>query len=156
MEINKYFIPDIEDIRVGYEFELIKYSSNNYGLNKSECSWTKHTLKKEDIFSSGYKEDSFLETCISYLDSKHLRVPYLTKEQIEAEGWVEKQLNSNEQALKLYINKKGYHLRLYENCIRFSELMVGAGMMPCWDKILFEGEIKSINEFRYICKLLKI
>ena len=141
METNKYFVPDIEDVRVGYECQVL-----NNG------SW-------DSIVINGINSD---EDCIHTTDYSYyagmssLRVPYLTKEQIEAEGWTEKQLNNNEQALKLYINEKGYHLRLYENCIRFSELMVGAGMMPCWDRILFEGECKSINEFRYICKLLKI
>ena len=147
---DKYFVPDIEDIRVGYEFELIKYSSNNYGLNKSECSWTKHTLKKEDIFSSGYKEDSFLETCISYLNSKHLRVPYLTKEQIEAEGWREvskfryEKINSN---ITIYYGNDHYLWIMHPATTILGEKYLANS---------FKGEIKSINEFRYICKLLKI
>jgi len=81
---------------------------------------------------------------------------YITKEQIEAEGWKECTLNDNEKALLLF-SKNGYDLRTYEDYIyRFSELMVGAGMMPCWDKVLFEGKCKDINTFREIIKLLGI
>jgi hypothetical protein len=85
-----------------------------------------------------------------------VRVLYLTKEQLEAEGWKEYKLNDNEQAFGLY-KKSGYNLRFYENNICcFSELMVGRGMEDCWDKILYEGECKDINTFRKICKLLNI
>jgi hypothetical protein len=80
----------------------------------------------------------------------------MTKEKIEAEGWKEGVLNSNEQALLLF-SKNGYDLRIYKDYIcRFSKLIVGAGMMPNWDKVLFEGECKDINTFRKISKLLKI
>ena len=81
-----YYIPEIEDIRVGYEFELIDYASNNYNQDKSACKWNKLVLKKEHLFSS-YDGSSFLETCVSCLNFGDLRVPYLTKEQIENEGW---------------------------------------------------------------------
>jgi len=85
-----------------------------------------------------------------------LRTPCLTKEQLEAEGWKQLILNDNEQALLLF-SKNGHDLRIYENYIcRFSELIVGMGMMPSWDKVLFEGKCKDINTFRKICKLLEI
>lgn len=64
MEKNKYFTPNVEDICVGYmgEFKV----NNNWGLlniNSSE-------LLKECI------ENKF-----------EFRTPFLTKEQIEDEGW---------------------------------------------------------------------
>ena len=138
---NKYFTPDIEDFYVGYEYEyedIIPSGSSDY-------------------FKSIISKPSEIENLFKEFDAgMGIRVPYLTKEQIEAEGWKECILNDNEQALLLF-SKNGYDLRIYEDYIyRFSELIVGAGMMPCWDKVLFEGECKDINTFRKIIKLLKI
>ena len=83
---NNYFIPSIEDLCVGYEFE-VKHDYYLYGPGKDTCPWSKCILKKNDLFAD-YDDYSFLELCILYLNSNHLRVPYLTKEQIEAEGWI--------------------------------------------------------------------
>ena len=143
MEEQKYFTPDLEDIKVGYEFELIDYASNNYNQDKSTCKWDSHVLKKEDIFSH-YKEDSFLETCVSYLYSKHLRVPYLTKEQIENEGWGFIQQIGN----TLFFKKKDFELTFNDNYININNF--GEYDLGYW------GQCKDINTFRYICKLLEI
>jgi hypothetical protein len=60
MENDKYFTPDIEDLRVGYECDL---------LGSKIVIEDRHDLD---------------------LSFDHpLRTPYLTKEQIEAEGWKE-------------------------------------------------------------------
>lgn len=143
MEEQKYFIPEIEDIRIGYEFELIDYASNNYNSDKSTCNWNSYVLEKKDIFSS-YKEESFLETCICYLNSKHLRVSYLTKEQIKAEGWeFIKQINN-----KLYFKNKTFVLTFEDNYINLDNV---EGI-----DIGYWGQCKDINTFRYICKLLEI
>jgi hypothetical protein len=136
---NKYFVPDIEDLHVGYELE-----TEVHDFLKG-FSWESVIIDVDTISS----------VCKSYKHIK-VRVPYLTKEQLEAEGWKEYKLNDNEQAFGLY-KKSGYNLRFYENNIYcFSELMVGRGMEDCWDKILYEGECKDINTFRKICKLLNI
>ena len=145
---NKYFTPDIEDICIGYELEI------NWSRAYEVC-WVpiKVLVQDEDfVYTNSISE------IINALDDgmSEARVPYLTKEQIEAEGWKECILNDNEQALLLF-SKNGYDLRIYEDYIyRFSELIVGAGMMPSWDKVLFEGECKDINTFRKLCKLLHI
>ena len=142
---NKYFTPDISDICVGYELE-----------------WKSQILKQDwkiivcdtDLISIIY--DEYEHADVEEPFNQQFRVPYLTKEQIEAEGWKENILNNNEQALLLF-SKNGYELRIYKDYIcRFSNLIVGAGIMPNWDKVLFEGKCKDINTFRKICKLLEI
>ena len=140
---NKYFTPDIEEMFVGCEFEM----HDTWG------SWKKLILTEELLKNPMVSLGSGNERAPWYWK---FRVPYLTKEQIEAEGWKENILNNNEQALLLF-SKNGYELRIYKDYIcRFSNLIVGAGIMPNWDKVLFEGKCKDINTFRKICKLLEI
>lgn len=145
---DKYFTPDIEDIRVGYECEY--YLGN---------SWHKHVV--ESLYTDRYGCGIFeLE---QYLQEGSLRVLYLTKEQIEAEGW---DYNINYEALEdsefpdemgflkemsdgktqylLYYNPKTLKLRI-EKIYDFA----GLG----W---VFKGECKDINTFRWICKLLNV
>jgi len=137
---NKYFIPDISDLCIGYELEV------NYNFKLNDVFY------KEIIKS--FEELSDIQSRIS--GDCVIRIPYLTKEQLEAEGWKECTLNDNEQALLLF-SKNGYDLRIYKDYIyHFSELMVGRGIEDCWDKVLFEGKCKDINTFRRICKLLEI
>ena len=139
---NKYFTPDIEDICVGYEYEQL--------INQV---WTKEVFAKGSYLPENIDLLNWIHSCVL---SKKIRVPYLTKEQIETEGWKENVLNDNEKALLLFL-KNGYELRMYKNYIcRFSILIVGAGIIPNWDKVLFEGKCKDINTFRKICKLLEI
>ena len=146
---NKYFTPDIEDVTLGYAFEFCSL------INPHTPEWVSMTLLKNNPYRFENSKGS-LEIMQSNIEKGYIRVPYLTKEQIEAEGWKECILNDNEQALLLF-SKNGYDLRIYEDYIyRFSELIVGAGMMPSWDKVLFEGECKDINTFRKLCKLLHI
>ena len=145
---NKYFTPDIENICIGYELEM------NWNRAYEE-KWVPIKISVQD------EEFAYTSKLSEIVDALHdgmseARVPYLTKEQIEAEGWKKNVLNNNEKALLLFL-KNGYELRMYKNYIcRFSILIVGAGIIPNWDKVLFEGKCKDINTFRKICKLLEI
>lgn len=148
-EENNYFIPEIEDICFGYTFEFCSL------VNPFTPEWVTMTLIKNNPYRFENSKGT-LEYMQTNIERGYIRVPYLTKKQIKREGWEKKTLNNNEQAISLF-TKNGYDLRLYENNIcRFSEVEVGAGMMPCWDKILFEGKCKCINDFRKIIKLLEI
>lgn len=140
---NKYFTPDMEDFHIGYECEI-----------STPTIWK--SGKFPEILELNSELDEFGKDSLMKTAHAILRVPYLTKEQIEAEGWKENVLNNNEKALLLFL-KNGYELRMYKNYIcRFSILIVGAGIIPNWDKVLFEGKCKDINTFRKICKLLEI
>ena len=140
---NKYFTPDMEDFHIGYECEI-----------STPTIWK--SGKFPEILELNSELDEFGKDSLMKAAHAILRVPYLTKEQIEAEGWKENVLNNNEKALLLFL-KNGYELRMYKNYIcRFSILIVGAGIIPNWDKVLFEGKCKDINTFRKICKLLEI
>lgn len=148
---DKYFTPDIEDIRVGYYCE---HTSDGlaFGLNNYD-----------DIIVGE------LETCdvIQYIKwhvedgydiGNMIRVPFLTKEQIEEEGWkvLEKEWGT-------FIEKDNYMGRftivdglpiitlLAKDVCKMDWLLPNSPEMfrlvlPC----------KDINTLRYICKLLRI
>ena len=124
---NKYFTPAIEDIHAGYECELLLYAK-----------WEPNTVKPYTALKSVVK-------CIK---DKVIRVSYLTKEQIEAEGWfLHGQGNDNGIVHSLF--KNSFRVAIWKDSLKI-EVQESEG------NILFHGECKDINTFRTICKLLKI
>ncbi len=135
----KYFTPSIGDIKIGYECEL--WSS----FPPKAFHWNKNIITP---FTMKLALDR-----INELD-KYIRVPYLTKEQIEAEGWK----YNTEEPYKIYkydnymrdgwkFNYSPEYKALILTSYNFKELSYS----PC-----FRGQCKDINTFRYICKLLNI
>ena len=119
---NKYFTPDIKDLRLNYKCEL------NIDHYKNDSDWVEFTIFDPQDLSTFIK------------DVTQLRVPYLTKEQIEADGW------------KLGLNKNRYYKD--NNSV---DLLDNNIILICQNETLsFIGECKDINTFRYICKLINI
>ena len=125
-----YFVPDIEDIRVGYECEIKPTGSE-------ELDWMPYVINGDTAFKY-YKTKGKGATSI--------RVPYLTKEQIEAEGWVFD---------KIYLGDVYYKRLGYSMCHFLSQKRISITRESS-DTKWYMGECKDINTFRYICKLLNI
>src|SRR5674476_935073 len=70
---EEYYIPELEDLRIGYECEV-----NGAGLAGGQDNWVKDTAKSINN----------LKGLESFLKAGCLRTSYLTKEQIEVEGWI--------------------------------------------------------------------
>ena len=129
---NTHYVPDIEDLRIGYQFEFFDDDDEDWTSAKITtqidlCNWT------------------------AFLDIIKLRVPYLNNKQIISEGWQD--VTFEYQKPDLFIGKKtieDYYKLVY--CYNSKQLQI----QLIDDSCLFFGECKSINEFRYICKLLKI
>jgi len=127
---DKYFVPDIEDLRVGYEYEKF--------FEYLDPQWISMII------------NDYLDMEV---DLDQMRVPYLTKEQIEAEGW--KVVGNNNQFD--YFTKDKYQLDFLingyggENTVPYT-ISIGEDLYYPG----YNGQCKSINEFRFICKLLKI
>ena len=130
---NKYFTPDIEEMFVGCEFEM----HDTWG------NWKKLILTEELLKNPMVSLGSGNERIPWYWK---FRVPYLTKEKIEAEGWTKE---------KSYFIKNNIYL-FFED--KF--LVIDSGNPFSWEaidsEILFKGKCKDINTFRKICKLLEI
>lgn len=139
---DKYFTPEIEDIRVGYECEIREYNNTPY---------YKYTFKKDEFMWG----DTEGETTISKYYNNIIQTLYLTREQIEAEGW----------KFNTYFSSGGdrggsiYQKIIGENHYTLSGFI--AITIHKWNSqygtsTLYRGECKDINTFRYICKLLNI
>ena len=128
---NKYFTPEISDFHIGYEYETIYLKS----------VWTKESLR---IIDAGWFFESYENDAVP----TEFRVPYLTKEQIEAEGWTYE--GNTRYTWPSFI--KGDYILLFkfkdDHTIHIHDLNKY--------NTKYSGECKSINELRYICKLLKI
>ena len=124
--MEEYFIPQIEDIRIGYECELLR--------NVNVLTLTPTNYPPE------YKTFIFKKNNIHLLHDLYpaIRTPYLSKEQIEAEGWKVGYLHNNGFYVHYDEKNRTMHINDYNG------------------DTYFNGECKDINTFRYICKLLKI
>lgn len=138
---EQYFTPDIEDIRVGYECE-------HRFTDKQE--WQKLVIKPTADIQ--YLKD----ICDGVIGGAGgLRTPYLTKEQIEAEGWEFVRITPN----KIFIELNKDRWDLDYNVKTYTLKITDRPRNDCYEcesGIVFEGECKDINTFRYICKLLGI
>jgi hypothetical protein len=132
MENNKYFTPDIEDIHVGY----LCYQYNKFYNEKGELFDERWAEQLTPLFPASVRILMNEEVNID----DYIRVPYLTKEQIEDEGWVYVNIDMCwiKNGIELYLEK--------DNIIEILE-------QPNW---LYKGKCKDINTFRKICKLLEI
>lgn len=135
---NKYYTPEISDLRVGYECE-----ANPKFYSNQEDIWIPTIMK-------GVGQE-----VIHYHMLGVYRTPYLTKEQIEAEGWKFK--------LNIYSDEfgNGWVIELLKGDYYFSFNQDYIAHIYKWSSkegssTLFTGNCPSINEFRTIIKLLNI
>jgi len=137
-ESIKYFVPDISDIRVGYECER-----KSTGIEK-DTHWIPCIMDFYDM-----------QNVVIEKRPDWYRVPHLTKEQIEAEGW-ETAREYPAAHFKKDIDENGYYsITLNEN----NQIVITKAFLDGWAwkwSPFYSGECKDINTFRYICKLLNI
>lgn len=161
MEKEKYFIPEIEDIYSGYEYEV----------RRNDGKWERVTE-----FSNDYDyEDNPHYAIMKDIKESKIRVSYLTKEQIENEGWTLQEEFPYVHSIGLIKNLtyKGtnHTVFLYYN---YSSKWLLITIQSVIDNIysikyttektdiningntLYAGTCLDINTFRYICKLLEI
>jgi hypothetical protein len=147
---NKYYTPEIEDLRVGYECEWNTHADpiqvDGY------TRWMPHTITVETLENYGLG-------CMRK-NMKHFRTPYLTKEQMEAEGW-------NYSAVDDYYKSSKNSCGTYR-IKQLSDNKLSIQFVPCTslsreksgnyeeNRQQMVVECKSINELRTIQKLLNI
>jgi hypothetical protein len=148
--MEQYFTPDIEDIHIGYELEI-------YIANGWKCG------KFPEVLKENHELDEFKEDDIMKLAHAIIRVPYLTKEQIEKEEGIK-----FDREVKHW-NVKGNSTWAFRRNnhwigLRYSKDLPLISIIPIdpvkeegfWHEVRFIGYCKSINEFRKVLKLLNI
>ena len=154
---DKYFTPEISDIRVGYECE--KYSGYASHTDKfkvgtiveKEDYWNNYIFDEYEAKDWDYDGGSGFLNFIYEIEQKRIRTPYLTKEAIEAEGW--KQVKWSNSEILTFTKDKYWHCWY---TLDGNVLSVDKGTRPLLIHQYFRGSCPSINEFRYIMKLLGI
>ena len=154
---NKYFTPDIEDICIGYELEM----------NWNRAYEEKWVPVKISIQDEEFACTDEISEIVNALDDgmSEARVPYLTKEQIEAEGWnFETVLFEDDNENDVYSDGFAKHADSYhwyemvlrkDNKIHIVYKWYRNSVGQTWRDVYY-GECKDINTFRKIIKLLGI
>lgn len=154
---NKYFTPDISDIRVGYECEeaLLRLKSPQPSNEVYIEGWTKYVLTEKEARYCSHDCDNGFDTFMEKVENNLIRVPYLTKEQIENEGWKQ----SKDYLFEKHIRDNLVYLLWFHEAPSLRKIIeykyIGCGEVE-EEGIFYKGSMKSVNELRYISKLLGI
>ncbi len=142
MENDKiYYIPALEDLRVGYECETKCYPYPDYVHTTIDDG--------EDI---QFVKDRIWD----------IRTPFLTKEQVEADGWISKDVPFNDMliwAVYFRAEKKVDDTITYSVTYQMDHQLLVQRIVTNIEgtkipMIVFSGTCLSINEFRTILKLV--
>lgn len=135
MEENKYYIPDINEFHVGFEYEWKRIDSDHwdYGIIKEGA-------QIDDINVFVYD----------------LRVKYLDRKDIESLGWSwnEKYNHFELKDYRLSGQIQYQNITIERHCEDYP-----MGEHQQWDEILFNGKIKNKSEFikvMQMCQIIKI
>lgn len=132
---DKYFIPEIEDLYIGYECTI----ETNLGLKFGVFPELLNLNKQLDEFGN----DNFMKAAHAIL-----KTPYLTKEQIEKEGW---KLEDFDDDGVVWFEKNNYELIYFDTYKTTNRIVV-----KYFGGVVFEGKIKCVNELKTLMKFLEI
>lgn len=138
---DKYYIPQIEEFHVGFEYET----------NYLKDDWEKQVLTAEN---SGY----FFETYKTDAVNVEFRVKFLDREDIESFGFKKSNLNpsiftTNEK--RRFSDSNEYHLGLNHAGTGVSIFWI-IGNNPSAFPNIFVGHIKNKSELKRVMKQLNI
>lgn len=131
--INSHYVPELEELHIGYELEVT--TSSGWSLGRFPETLNSH--EELDQFT-----DPFIKAAHAII-----KVPYLTKEQIEKEGWLPY------KGMALHAFSKGIYYIWYSF---ESKLMSIDRQRDNHKSRLYLGPCRCINDFRKIIKLLGI
>ena len=151
MENNKYYVPEIEEFRVGFEYERMNGDK-----------WEKDELGKTDCFGTharGY-ENEFEEICMGI---RSVRVKYLDSQDIEELGFTLKH-----KVVDLWFEKEGTFESPAKETYLYSKIFINYGLHDRYCKIrakyasdndeieLFRGTILNKSELIFIFKRIGV
>lgn len=149
--MKQYYTPSIEDIRVGYECERYSGYGSHVTNDRSHEDWWKPFQIKETDYYSHVEGGCEMDDIFGDLKNNRLRTPYLTKEQIENEGWV---VVNDEGENYILFAKKDWSLTFWEYDGTSVRIEIYFGDFETDVPENFKGDCPSINELRKIVKLV--
>lgn len=147
---QKYFTPEIEDLRVGYECEIgiLDYSST--GPIKE---WEKYIIGQGVEFTNSLRE----RNPYRLPSPEFLRVPYLNQKQIEGEGWVFMDVFAESIRFHKNFSGKSWYQLTWEEKSKWLVIERKSNESDSNNSHnKFTGYCKDINTLRFILKLLAI
>jgi hypothetical protein len=135
MEDNKYYIPEISEFFVGFEYEM---------LNKD--IWEQHTISDSETLS--YFMFRLQQSTLNSV----VRVKYLDKYDIESLGWIDISNEDSPFDLKSYTYKTYILIRDNLTNIKIFKMDLNKDFRG----ELFQGTIKNISELRKLLKQIGI
>jgi hypothetical protein len=156
---NKYYTPSIEEFRVGFIYEQVSINPQEDITVSDEFKYEQHTFPDPFV---GYRLDR--------LNLNNIRVKYLDKQDIESLGWEFNYLgkddwfkgnivvvpyNEIDYPFELWFKLDKYWLGFYNAIYKIVILEKGDDFLN-GQTIRFSGNCPSINELKYIQKLLGI
>lgn len=147
-----YFTPAVEDMYVGYELEILHNKNAlmlSWNFSAPFNTWVPVVIHRAELISQ-------IEY---YLKVGNVRVPYLTREKIEAEGWKWNFTTTYPSGVWNSFEKENYLMSW--NSTHNRVLFIYKDISKEDDRDFpehfhFQAECLDINTFRTICKLLKI
>lgn len=155
----KCFIPSIEDLHIEYELEI---KEATYIFDRG----FDFDFANTDIWGKGKLDNRSLQHVITYWRSLHIRVPYLNKPQIEAQGW--KQLNFEgkiyggfKEGVSAFEKGNYFMIVDFNKEVPFLDFILRDPSLELdrvgdAERFRFFCDCKDINTLRQIEKLLKI
>ena len=134
---NKYYVPEIEEFHVGFEYEY----------KKSKGVWEKEKIETSISSEHGLCVSIPSEEMYGF-KSVNLRVKNLDREDIESLGWMQRDYDTFDFKTK----KEGLGYALAFNP-EFSTFIYQTGYK---NGTIFQGTIKNKNELKRLMKQLNI
>lgn len=147
-EENKYYIPEIEEFHIGFEYEYC-----NGPLEEND--WEKDIISEYDFSShtsGGVSCENWFEEI--YKELRSTRVKYLDQEDIESLGW--KFIKHHPGTTQLDFKKGIYYLDFDSNFRGKSWLRIYEGDNQSEEFNFFTGFIKNKSELKILMKQLGI
>ena len=135
---NKYYVPSIEEFRVGFEYE-----------EKSSGLWTKQIYNESSPILNAQILDEYgckLDTIKDYIEQEQVRVKYLDTSDIESFGF------SHIGALWFENIEKSYRIRKWKG----NEVDIYKWLGDEDSTLIFRGKIKNKSELKVLLKQLSI
>ena len=148
---NKYYTPDISELHIGYECELlVPKSTDPFVLGRYDDVWVQMSFTKPWRIADVQKGES------------QVRTKYLDQSDIESCGWeidVEKEKRRKNHVTAPYISKGKNGMLSQHGENYMISTIIGPPTEDSYGGLgqpMYMGPIKSINELRTIMKYLNI
>lgn len=163
MEDNKYYIPEIDELYIGYECQWLSKGTGEYDWmimdGHKEDKWIDTVLMLDN--SWGHNLFSAVKAVKNQLDN--IRTKYLDRQDIESLGWYIDYIGEMDRVNGLnapWKHKSGSAIMFENQLLAEKGTMtitnsrdIGYGNMP---QEMYVGKIPSINELRTLMKWLGI